>query len=436
MDMTQTDNAGAALTVPSASGQPQEDVRLAFLAAMARALSRYGETCDDIEDGLAACAVSLGVPAQFSVTPTTVLVSYSEDAGERTRMLRIEENRFDLRGLNMVRAVLLDVTRGAKTAELGLAELRLVEASPSWYAWPFRVAASAVGAAALAVFLGGGPREFLVAAPVGLVVGALIVLGRRYERLSLLTEVLCGFAASAVTLLLGHVVSDFRMATVALAAVTLLLPGMAITMGVAELTSRHLTAGTARLAGATVTLLNLSIGSLLGFAVLHRLDFVPRPGPTTAGQTPALLAVAALAIACSLVISTRTPLRYSLAALVAVAIALVTARLGARLTDATLGVAIASLCVGLAGNAYERITHRAAALVLIPGVMVLVPGALGLRGVYDFMRTAKGGMEVFANVLIIAAGIVVGLAVANSVLPRRRHEPRAEEDQRGAGSTI
>jgi uncharacterized membrane protein YjjP (DUF1212 family) len=401
---------------------------MAFLAAMARSLSRYGETCDDIEDGLAACAGALGIPAQFSATPTMVLMSLGAAGLERTTMMRIEESRIDLRGLSMVRAVLHDVTTGGKTPDLALAELRLIEASPSWYAWPLRVAGSALGAAALAVLLGGGPREFAVAAPVGLAVGALFVLGQRYRRLSLLTEVLCGFAGAAATLLAGHLVGDFRMATVALAAVILLLPGMAIAMGVAELTSRHLTAGTARLAGATITLMNLSIGSLLGFALFERLDAVPRPGPATQAQTPALLVVAALAISCSLLVSTRARLWDAPLVLATVVLALASARLGAWLTDPTLGVAIASLCVGLAGNAFERITHRAAALVLIPGVMVLVPGALGLRGVYDFMRTAEGGMEVFANVLIIAAGIVVGLAVANSALPGRRHEPRPGAD--------
>lgn len=67
-----------------------------------------------------------------------------------------------------------------------------------------------------------------------------------------------------------------------------------------------------------------------------------------------------------------------------VCLALAGARFGSWLIDPTVGVGIASLIVGLAANAYERLTRRAAALVL-------VPGALGLRGVQDFVATAQGG---------------------------------------------
>jgi uncharacterized membrane protein YjjP (DUF1212 family) len=396
------------------------DVRIEFLSAMARALSRHGETAGDIEQGLGDCARSLGLPAEFYATPTAVLASFGELLHGRTVLMRTDEGSIDLHGMSMVREVLDAVTEGEKTPAQGLAELRLIETAPPRFTWPVRVAASAVGAASFAALLGGGWREFLVALPVGLVVGVLVVLGGRYARLTRLTELVAGFAAAVMTMLIGHLLQHFSLPTVTLAGVILLLPGLGVTMGVAELASRHLAAGTARLAGATVTLVNLSVGSFLGFTLFQRLDAVPRTGLVAPESSVALVVVSALALAAALFVMTNSRPRDAGLVLAAVALALAGARFGAWLFGATLGVAVASLGVGLASNAYARRSGRPAALALIPGLAVLVPGSLGLRGVADFLRTAEGGMDVFTSVLIIAAGLVVGLAVADATLPPRR----------------
>ena len=52
------------------------DVRVEFLSVMARALSAYGENAEDLEQGLTACAHSLGLRAQFFATPTAVFASF------------------------------------------------------------------------------------------------------------------------------------------------------------------------------------------------------------------------------------------------------------------------------------------------------------------------------------------------------------------------
>ena len=51
-----------------------------------------------------------------------------------------------------------------------------------------------------------------------------------------------------------------------------------------------------------------------------------------------------------------------------------------------------------------------------------MPGALGFRGISAFLRSATGSLEILAAVLVIAAGLVVGLLVADATLPAR-HEP-------------
>ena len=245
------------------------------------------------------------------------------------------------------------------------------------------------------------------------------MLARRTQRLTSLVELLAGFLAAVLTLALGHVLPHFHVATVVLAGLILLLPGLSITLGVSELAARHLVSGSARLAGATVSLVSLGLGVGVGYAIFTKLGWLPSAnvGREIHSQWLTILAVAASA--CALLIVTNSLLRDSWVVLCAVVLAVYGARLGAALLGPTLGVVIASLLLGLGSNVFARLTRRPAAVPLVPGLAVLVPGALGFRGISAFLHSATGSVQMLAAVLVIAAGLVVGLLVADATLPAR-----------------
>ena len=399
-----------------------EDPRMEFLSAMAAALSRYGETADSLQSGLQACARTLGVEVAFFSVPTAVFVAYGHGAAMHTVLLHTRDSAIDLQALSLLDETLLDVTRGRKSAAQGLAEVRLITASPPRFPWYMRVLASGMGAAAISVFLGGGVRELTAAIPVGLAVGALSVLARRMQRLTSLVELLAGFLAAVLTLALGHVLQPFHLATVVLAGLILLLPGLSITLGVSELAARHLVSGSARLAGATVSLVSLGLGVAVGYAIFTKLGWVPPAGPGREIPGQWLTALAVVASSGALLVVTNSRPRDIWVVLCAVVVAVYGARLGAWLLGPTVGVVVASLLLGLGSNLYARLTSRPAAVPLVPGLAALVPGALGFRGISAFLRSATGSLEILAAVLVIAAGLVVGLLVADATLPAR-HEP-------------
>ncbi|MCX6363015.1 MAG: threonine/serine exporter family protein [Actinobacteria bacterium] len=399
-----------------------EDPRREFLSAMAAALSRYGETADRLESGLQACARTLGVEVAFFSVPTAVFVAYGHGAATHTVLLHTRDSAIDLQALSLLDATLLDVTRGRRSAAQGLAEVRLITASPPRFPWYMRVLASGLGAAAISVFLGGGVRELTAAIPVGLAVGALAVLARRVQRLTSLVELLAGFLAAVLTLALGHVLPSFHLATVVLAGLILLLPGLSITLGVSELAARHLVSGSARLAGATVSLVSLGLGVAMGYAIFTKLGWVPPVGPGREIPGQWLTAAAVVASSGALLVVTNSRPRDIWVVLCAVAVAVYGAHVGAWLLGPTVGVVLASLLLGLGSNLYARLTSRPAAVPLVPGLAALVPGALGFRGISAFLRDATGSLEILAAVLVIAAGLVVGLLVADATLPAR-NEP-------------
>ncbi len=351
-----------------------------------------------------------------------MFVAYGHGAATRTVLLRTHDSAIDLHTLSLLDETLLDVTRGRRSAAQGLAEIRLITANPLRFPWYMRVLASGMGAAAFSVFLGGGVHELTAAIPVGVAVGALSVLARRTERLARLVELLAGFLAAVLTLALGHVLPHFHLTTVVLAGLTLLLPGLSITLGVSELAARHLVSGSARLADATVSLVSLGLGVAIGHAIFAKLGWVPPAGPGREIPGQWLTVLAVVASSAALLVVTNSRPRDFWVVLCAVVVAVYGARLGAWLLGPTVGVVVASLLLGLGSNLSARLTSRPAALPLVPGLAALVPGALGFRGISAFLRNAAGSVEILAAVLVIAAGLVVGLLVADATLPAR-HEP-------------
>jgi uncharacterized membrane protein YjjB (DUF3815 family) len=85
------------------------------------------------------------------------------------------------------------------------------------------------------------------------------------------------------------------------------------------------------------------------------------------------------------------------------------------------GVFATSLLLAVAANLYARRTQRPALLFLMPGMLLLVPGALSFRSLEALLRgDYAAGATQFADVLLIAGALVMGLLVASVVVPPRK----------------
>src|SRR5690606_2588322 len=78
----------------------------------------------------------------------------------------------------------------------------------------------------------------------------------------------------------------------------------------------------------------------------------------------------------------------------AAAIAWGGARLGTALLDARLAPLLGATALGVAGNAFARLRDRPAAIVVVPGLILLVPGSLGARSLSALLSDdVVGGVE-------------------------------------------
>jgi len=96
-------------------------------------------------------------------------------------------------------------------------------------------------------------------------------------------------------------------------------------------------------------------------------------------------------------------------------------RFGGEALGAEFGVFIAGLVVGCAANLYARSRKRPGALVRVPGIILLVPGSVGLRSLFFvFERDVFLGLDTAFSLVVLLVSLVAGLLFGNVLLPPRR----------------
>jgi len=96
-------------------------------------------------------------------------------------------------------------------------------------------------------------------------------------------------------------------------------------------------------------------------------------------------------------------------------------RLGARAFTPELAMCLAALVAGVAANVHSRLRRRPAAVTLLPAILMLVPGSLGLRGLqFLAQRDVVSGIASLFSLTLLAVALAGGLLLANLAVPPRR----------------
>lgn len=418
---------------PAVRPDPHDDPEtVEFVLRLAMALHTAGVPSPSLEDTLVDISERLNLEAQFFSTPTSLMAAFGPLARQRTHLLRVAPGGTDLGRLSDLHAVAGEVQRGELQPGEGTRRIEAILAANVRYRQSASVAASGLASTVGAAFLGGTINDALLAGIIGLAIGVLHLAFRRVSRDEPF-ELLAAFVASlgvtaAVTL--GYRAS---VPTSVLASLIVLLPGLSVTVAMAELGARHLASGTARLSSAFINLIMLTLGVALGTAVATAIwgaaPVVRAPRP------PEWLRYAALSAAPLAFIGLlNARARDAIWVVVACVLGYAGLVAGQEALGTVLGASVGALTVGLAANAFERFNFGPAQVPLVPGVLLLVPGSLGFRSLTAMLdENFDTGVSTGFTMILTAVALAAGLLVANVVLPARRGPRRASETlERGA----
>ncbi|MEO1512095.1 MAG: threonine/serine exporter family protein, partial [Planctomycetota bacterium] len=289
--------------------------------------------------------------------------------------------------------------------------------------------AFAVASGGAATFFGGSAGDLLAALVVGLLVGLLSILGSRLRRAKRAIEAIAGAFAAAVALVVERLASPALVSAghgwaavdaflVTLSGLIVLLPGLTLTLAMSELANRQLVSGTGRVTHAATILLSVGFGIAVGRTIGGFL-----PDAVEASEAlPSWAVAAALVVSPSAfsVLFRARPKDMAVITLAAV-LGFLGARAGSDWFGPAVGASVGALVIGVIANADSRLFDRPAAVASIPGLILLVPGSLGLRSFESLLGddSVAGVRGVFTTVMV-ASSLAVGLLLANVVLPARR----------------
>lgn len=389
-----------------------------FLRDLGRALHVSGAPAHDLEAAMNEIGLRLGARVEgFAVLTFLALTVVSGQHTRRVELLRLPPYDYNMARLIDLDALCREIVSVDDLQHYSERLAAIMRQPPPWAGWRF-IAMGFLLSGSVALLLRGGLVEMLCGGLIGMFFVAGYLQFSRIPRLGpAVPVILCALAAFAAQGLAFFFPQQVPFIS-AVAGIVLLLPGFMLTVAMSELATQNYLAGTGRLTGAFVLLFLMGAGLAIGTQIsLAWLPAIPLADHVATLPAWAIwVAIAGLGI--SLLAVLQAPLsavNVSVGAcLLAWAVySLVNAKMGN-----VVGAFAAALAVASAGHLYQYLSKKPAALVQIPGLITLVPGSMGFRGVHALIQQdSTAGISLLTDMVMTGAVLAVGLLLADNILP-------------------
>lgn len=400
---------------------PNRHEPVGFMLRLVKALHTYGVPSYELERLLTNVAEQLGYGLQCIAVPTSITMTFMlEEDKPQTYVIRSNSGEVDVDKLSRTMDVAYAVINDEMTTEEGAIQLNEITKSKPVHNRYWTIVCFMLVSASIARIFNGGLLEVITGAVIGLSVGLLVNIGgTRSETVANLMPALAAFMASVISVGFNKWLGLGSTYIPIVAGIIILVPGMMLTIAMAELATQNLVSGTARLLGSAVIFIQMTFGVAIGSQLGNFLF------PSTV-VTPLILLptwtiwIAIVATSFSFVVLFQTRWKSFLWIVAAVCIAYFVSRWGVKLMNPASGAFIGALCVGLFANLAYRIKQVPTATCLMPGFIILVPGSVGFKSLTALLdHDIIGGLDTAFNMIIIGISLVTGLLISSiATLPK------------------
>jgi uncharacterized membrane protein YjjP (DUF1212 family) len=393
--------------------------RVRFILRFGKALHSVGSPAHTLEGTLKALCSRLGIKGSIVSIPTAIFSSFQYGEDEVSRIERVEPSGINLGRLTVINEIVLDVIHGrASLTEGELALDRTLEKSNS-YSKLLTLVCFMITSCGMLTLFGGSYGDMLASLIVGFFIG-LISLIKPDENISQIYEIIIAIFATFASYLLARFSEDINVAVVIISSMIIFMPGLNMTIAIAEVTTNNLASGSSRLVGGAMVLLKLAFGVFIGKKLSQ---FIIIRGPVYSfDELPHWILYLSVPITSFMsVIIFKARLKDWLPITCAGIIGYVSAKLGTKILGPELGLFFGGVVVGSSSNLFARITNKPSSLFQFPGMILLVPGSIGYKSLRLFFeKNMMLGFNTAFSMLILAFSLVVGVFVGNILLRPRR----------------
>jgi uncharacterized membrane protein YjjP (DUF1212 family) len=398
--------------------EPDAAGALAAAEAVGSAMIQAGYSVETVQDVLRDIANVNGLPeSEVLVFPNALLVSARGQGQHQTGAVASGDGQLLFSQIDEVQRTVDGARTGVLDPRSTVERIERIRAMSPPYGRVVRVMGYAFLSGALSVLLGASWTGVSLAAGLGLITGAALLVSERLPRRygALITVGIAFFVALVVFLLLRNGFGSGILSAL-LAPLVVLLPGALLTTAVLELSTGQMISGAGRLAAGAMQLVLLGAGIVTAGALVGVPDFDFSEQPQLLGPIAPWIAVAVFGVAISV---HRCAPRRSLPWILLVLYVAYSAQvLGDLALGGVLSAFVGALVVTPVTALVARQPSGPAALVsFTPAFWLLVPGALGLVGVADVLggdsTAAASLVATLSTMVAIALGVLAGSTLSN-----------------------
>lgn len=283
------------------------------------------------------------------------------------------------------------------------------------------------GFTAAPILFGGTWLDGVVSGIAGLIVGLITYYEPSYfPAHGHLLELLASVGASATLRIIQGLLPKYCINFTAdiLSATLYLLPGLNFTIGFIELASRNMISGTVRLMHSLVTSFMMGAGITIGDHITKFVDVPIIPDATHTCETLAapnllwnFLMFPFLGVSLNMMFfanASQFPIM-----VFTTAISYVLNLVGTKLNiPSELTIIISALAVGIVSNIYAKLRKKLAIIPIIIGVLLLVPGSVGVKGSLAFLidQNFETGIQFTVSMFTVSMWITIGVFLSNLIV--------------------
>lgn len=396
--------------------------RVKFILKFGRALHTVGAPAHTLEGTLQDMCQLFGLKGNIVSLPTAIFSSFSYGDEEITKIERVIPMGVNLGKLSKVDLVAREVINGRMTYEEGSASLDQILTAGNPYGRKIRVLCFLFSAAGFMILFGGTWGDFFASIVIGSIIGLLSLL-QPVQTIGLVAqmfEAIIAVFAAFISYFLVKIFPSLNVGVIILSSLIIFMPGLFITMAIAEIATQNLTSGTSRLMGGIMILLKLTFGVFIGAKIA---SFFHMPSiPMEFSVIPSWVTYASLPVTALMatVIFKADKSDWGWVTLAGV-FGYSCSKLATYYLGPELGILIGGFCVGAMSNIFARLKDRPSSLFQFPGIILLVPGSMGYRSLsFLFERDVLGGLGTAFSMIALATALVVGIFFGNILVKPRR----------------
>lgn len=390
-----------------------------FILRFGRALHSAGSPAHTLEATMQDMCQLLGIRGTFISQPTAILSSFSNDEEEVTKIERVEPMGVNLGKLSNLDLVAREVISNQISYEEGYQRLDDILNAPEPYGRRVQVGYFLFSTVGFMVLFGGTWADMMAAMIVGIIMGFMSII-KPIGLMGQLFEAVVAVVASIATYLLAKLIPGLNIGVIIISSLIIFMPGLFITIAIAEIATNHLVSGTARLVGGVMILLKLTFGVFIGSKIASWFHYPSIELPLD--KIPLWLAYLTLPVTAFMSVvnfkANRTDWKWvTLAGIYGY----LCSKLGSHYLGPELGMFFGGTCVGAMSNIFARFKDKPSSIFQWPGIILLVPGSVGYRGMNSlFERDVLGGLDTAFTMVTLALALVVGIFFGNIIIKPRR----------------